>query len=163
MNWDAIGAIAELLGAAGVVASMIYLAVQIKQSTRTERARAFQDIFSSFNAHNHEMLGPQNIDLVVSGMRDFNSLSGGQKLRFDHLMLGYFNAVESTIFSKGAFLLGDETLDNWAYALRTRFLPYAGVRDWWAEAKPIFAAETREWVDEQISATDTSSDLLGIK
>jgi hypothetical protein len=64
---------------------------------------------------------------------------------------------------KGAFLLGDETLENWAYALRTRLLPYAGVRDWWAEAKPIFASETRAWVDEQISATDTSSDLLGIK
>lgn len=163
MNWDALGATAELLGAAGVVASMVYLAVQIKQSTRTERARAFQDIFSSFNAHNHEMFGPENIDLVVSGMRDLNSLSGGDRLRFDHLMNGYVNDVESTIFSKSAFLLGDETLENWAYALRTRFLPYAGVRAWWDEAKPLFAAETRVWVDEQISATDTSSDFLGIK
>jgi hypothetical protein len=29
MNWDAIGAIAELLGAIGVIASLIYLARQI--------------------------------------------------------------------------------------------------------------------------------------
>jgi hypothetical protein len=42
-------------------------------------------------------------------------------------------------------------------------LPYAGVRDWWSEAKAIFAPETRAWVDEQISETDTGSDLLGIK
>lgn len=163
MNWDAIGAIAELLGAAGVVASLIYLATQIRQSTRTERARAFQDIFSGLNAHCDQMFGPQNLDLVVAGMRDFKRLSGGDKLRFDHLMSGYFNMIESTIFSKNALLLGDETLENWAYTLRTRFLPYAGVRDWWGEAKLIFTAEMRAWVDQQIAATDSGSDFVGIK
>jgi hypothetical protein len=55
------------------------------------------------------------------------------------------------------------TLENWVYALQTRFLPYPGVREWWSEAKPIFAPATRAWVEEQISATDTSSDHLGIK
>ncbi len=35
MNWDAIGAIAELFGAVGVIASLVYLAVQIRQNTRT--------------------------------------------------------------------------------------------------------------------------------
>jgi len=96
------------------------------------------------------MFGGQNIDLVISGTRDFKTLSGGDKLRFDHLMSAYFNAIESTIFSRNAFLLGDETLENWGHLLRTRMLPYAGVRDWWSEAKAIFAPETRAWVDEQI-------------
>ena len=32
MNWDAIGAIAELAGAIGVIASLIYLARQIRQN-----------------------------------------------------------------------------------------------------------------------------------
>ena len=32
MNWDAIGAIAELLGAIGVIASLIYLATQVRQN-----------------------------------------------------------------------------------------------------------------------------------
>jgi hypothetical protein len=33
MTWDAIGAIAELLGAMGVIASLVYLAGQIRQSS----------------------------------------------------------------------------------------------------------------------------------
>jgi len=163
VNWDAIGAIAELLAAVGVIASLIYLGIQIRQNTRTERARAFQDVFSSFTAQNHEMFSPQNIDLLITGMRDFKSLSGGDKLRFDHLMLGYFNSLETTIFSRSAVLIGDETLENWAYSLRTRFLPYSGIRDWWSEAKLVFAPETRIWVDDQIAETDTSSDHFGIK
>jgi len=163
VNWDAIGATAELLGAAGVVASLIYLAVQIRQSTRTERARAFQEIFSSYDAHSQQMFSSQNRDLVISGMQDLNSISGGERLQFDHLMIGYLNSLEATIFSRSAFLVGDETLENWAYLLRTRFLPYPGMREWWNEAKLIFAPETRTWVDEQIAATDTDSDILGIK
>ncbi len=42
MNWDAIGAIAELLGAAGVVASLLYLATQYRRAARQEAARSFQ-------------------------------------------------------------------------------------------------------------------------
>jgi len=33
MNWDALGAIAELAGAAGVIATLIYLATQIRQNS----------------------------------------------------------------------------------------------------------------------------------
>ena len=41
MNWDAIGAIAERLGAIGVVVSLLYLATQIRQNTKSVRAAAF--------------------------------------------------------------------------------------------------------------------------
>ena len=40
MNWDAIGAIAELLGAVGVIVTLAYLAQQISQNTRTVRSSA---------------------------------------------------------------------------------------------------------------------------
>jgi hypothetical protein len=163
MDWEATAAIAELLAAAGVIVSLVYLATQIRQNTRTERARAFQEIFSGSASFADQMFSPQNIELVTSGMLDFKALSGGDKLRFDNMMLGYFNAVEATIFSRDAFLLGDETLENWGHLLRTRMLPYAGVRDWWNEAKAVFAPETRAWIDQQISATDTSSDFLGLR
>jgi hypothetical protein len=49
MNWDAIGAIAETLGAVGVIASLVYLATQIRhsrdqmsQNTRASEAGAHQ-------------------------------------------------------------------------------------------------------------------------
>lgn len=42
MNWEALAATAELLGALGVLASLIYLAVQIRQNTAWLRQQAFQ-------------------------------------------------------------------------------------------------------------------------
>ena len=37
MNWDALGAIGEILGALGVMATLAYLAVQVRQNTRAVR------------------------------------------------------------------------------------------------------------------------------
>ena len=35
MNWEAIGAVGEILGASGVVVTLIYLAAQVRQNTRS--------------------------------------------------------------------------------------------------------------------------------
>ena len=66
MNWDAIGAIAELLGAIGVIASLIYLATQIRQSreqmgenTRALRAGTYQDF-------NRQLVDVFGVDCPVS-------------------------------------------------------------------------------------------------
>ena len=41
MNWDAIGAIGELIGAAGVIATLLYLATQIRQSGENARTQSY--------------------------------------------------------------------------------------------------------------------------
>ncbi len=43
MNWDAIGAIGEIVGTAAVVASLLYLAVQTRSNARSLRAKAIWD------------------------------------------------------------------------------------------------------------------------
>jgi hypothetical protein len=42
MNWDAIGAVGEILGALAVVATLAYLAMQTKQSRRATLADVYQ-------------------------------------------------------------------------------------------------------------------------
>jgi len=42
MNWDAIAAIGEITGAAGVVVTLIYLAVQLRQNTKASQTAAIQ-------------------------------------------------------------------------------------------------------------------------
>ena len=42
MNWEAIGAIGEIIGAIAVVATLVYLSAQIRQSNREARASTLQ-------------------------------------------------------------------------------------------------------------------------
>ncbi|MEJ2239539.1 MAG: hypothetical protein P8X82_14680 [Gemmatimonadales bacterium] len=42
MNWEAVGAIGEIIGAIAVVVTLIYLAVQVHQNTKSVQASTYQ-------------------------------------------------------------------------------------------------------------------------
>ena len=48
MNWDAVGAIGEIVGAGAVFASLVYLAIQIRTQNRESRLSAMHDISVGF-------------------------------------------------------------------------------------------------------------------
>jgi hypothetical protein len=48
MNWDAAGAIGEIVGAVGVMGTLIYLALQIRLNNRTLRSTKYQELISEF-------------------------------------------------------------------------------------------------------------------
>lgn len=53
MSWDALGAIGEILGAVAVFLTLLYLAIQIKQTNRMARFETTREIMGQFNACNH--------------------------------------------------------------------------------------------------------------
>jgi hypothetical protein len=48
LHWDAIGAVGEVIGAAGVIISLLYLAVQIRGDVRAKRAATVHDQSAAF-------------------------------------------------------------------------------------------------------------------
>ncbi len=66
MNWDAIGATGEWAGAIAVVASLIYLATQVRHANRQTQAAArysFLEAYGQLNtsiAHNKDTEPPRN-------------------------------------------------------------------------------------------------------
>ncbi len=96
MNWDAIGAIEELLGAVGVIASLVYLATQIRQSrdqmsqnTRAMRAETCQlhrtDKEQSMLA---ALTVPRLSKTVASGMANFEQLNQDDAFQFNFWLHG---------------------------------------------------------------------------
>lgn len=49
MNWDAIGAAGEILGAAAVLVTLVYLATQVRRSNELSRFNATKEIVNQFN------------------------------------------------------------------------------------------------------------------
>ena len=91
MNWDAIGAIAELLGAVGVIVSLVYLATQIRQSreqmnqnTVALRTAAYQQLLSDgLHVGGTQALIVPGLDRVVRlGLADFGQLDEDDRFRF---------------------------------------------------------------------------------
>lgn len=163
MNWDAISAIAEVIGVIGLIISIGYLGLQVHQGNRVAQDSAFQGVFSLTLDQTRGMVEGDNREIVIKGLIDYDNLKGSEKIAFDSLMLGLITVMEAALASNDMGLLDDEQPDGFAHYLRTRLLPYGGMRDWWEETKELFSSDVQGWVATQISRTDLDSDFLGIK
>ena len=52
MNWDALGAVGEIVGAAAVLATLIYLARQVTHSVNLARAQQNKGLMDSYHGWN---------------------------------------------------------------------------------------------------------------
>ena len=98
MNWDAIGAIGEVVGALGVICTLAYLAVQIRQNTesvKTSTVQAMLEASASFSdlCASHEELGR----IFITGIQSRSSLSKEEKVRFHYLMTSYIRRIEAEV------------------------------------------------------------------
>jgi len=152
MNWDAIGAVGEAVGAIGVVATLAYLAVQIRQNTGATRAASHLAIIEALNQGN--LAQAQDAELAqiwVSGLKDRGVLTETERQRFDSLCLAYFHVFDSLWYSAKVgtaerdLLLSEEK--GFVYLMDS-----PGVYDWW-EANPYaFSPEFRNYMEEFRSA-----------
>jgi len=95
MNWDAIGAIGEIVGAIAVVATLIYFAIQMRQYTTGLRSATFNATMQEFNQINVAQLDPALADLFDRGMEDLDSLSPTEKYQFGWIVRTYINIWEN--------------------------------------------------------------------
>ena len=163
MNWDVISAVAEVVGAIGIIISIGYLGLQVHQGNRVAQDSAFQGVFSFTLDHVRGMVEGENKDVVIKGLVDYRCLNGSEKLTFDHLMIGLITVMESALLSNDMGLLDDDQPDGFGHYLRTRLLPYGGMQDWWVDSKDMFSSTVNDWVAGQIEQSDLESDFLGIK
>lgn len=91
MSWDAVGAIAEMLAAIGVIISFIYLAAQIRHNTAQLSQNA--ESLKIAGVHALHAAGLQSRaqiasepDIYLKGLRDPSSLSPEQRLVFNLLI-----------------------------------------------------------------------------
>ncbi|MFT5562528.1 MAG: hypothetical protein ACI9B8_001956 [Sulfitobacter sp.] len=83
MNWEIITAVAELVGASAVVASLLYLGLQTRNSVMEDRARTMHDLASQFIDWQMTVAtDPEMTKIWVNGIGDYHSLSDMEKAQF---------------------------------------------------------------------------------
>jgi hypothetical protein len=107
MNWEAIGAIGEIVGAAAVFVSLVYLASQIRAQNREARAASVHQVMHDYSAAISRLHDPEMADVWVTAIEDFDSLSPSQRLRF----VVYLTAAVR-VFEDGYFQWREGRLEN---------------------------------------------------
>ena len=96
MNWEAAGAIGEIVGAAGVVLTLGYLAVQIRQNTNSLRATAIWDSQNSFVAINQILAdGGRISEIMYRALSDPGSLDAFERHLAHRFTRSFFQRMEA--------------------------------------------------------------------
>lgn len=91
MNWDMIGAIAEMLGALGVIASLLYLASQLRSNAVASAVEAKLTTTRFMTEFNRDLINnPELYELWEKGSRNPSSLTREEYVRFSNLNLNSF-------------------------------------------------------------------------
>ncbi len=89
MNWEAIGAVGEILSAMGVVVTLGYLAVQIRQSNAIASWETHRSAVAGFSdAFQNIANDADNARVYRCGLFDLQSLAPDDRLRFSNIVAG---------------------------------------------------------------------------
>jgi hypothetical protein len=157
LNWDAIGAIAEGIGAAGVIASLLYLAVQVRASTRASAVEAKLRSADMLNIFIDRLIDtPELNGLFLRGLADIESLSESDYFRFSNMAIKAFWLFSANHFQ---YRIGALSESDWyePRAVLLYWLRPPGCRVWWEKlGRESFGPEFREYVDSEIAALNAT-------
>jgi len=148
VNWDAIGAIGEVIGGVGVVASLLYLAVQTRQNTRAVRVASFHQVADSFSELSLAVFqDPSLVSLITRSRSEPDSLTPEDTARFGFFLLTLFRRAESMFFhcEQGAL-----QRESWVGIHRTLevMLTHPMADQWWSESADRFNPTFRAYIEE---------------
>ena len=94
MNWEAIGAIGETLGSLVVIASVIYLALQLRQTNDISRFNTAKELLSRFNEINSHLVSDQSLRKLLSKKDLLTPEEEEQLYAFTNLMINVWLSVQ---------------------------------------------------------------------
>ena len=135
-----LGNYGEFVGAIAVVATLAYLAVQVRQSNRIETA---ESIRSTTNAYINTIL-QVNSPLFRRAMVDFEGLSGDDQMTIHNYLIAMFliAQTEVTLSERGLGELSDYP------PLLASMTRAPGIQQWWAKVGPTFSPGFHTYIDE---------------
>ena len=161
MNWEAIGALAELAGAAGVVVTLVYLSVQLRQNTRAIRGsegayRSNLEMATNarfFDLRRDVYSDPELASIWVRGLVDPDTLAKGEWDRFFNYFISWIFAMGEQYRIQPDLLVDRQEI--FAPALQDLFR-YPGVRKAWNKGLG-YDVEFTEFVNRIYEGTSAST------
>jgi hypothetical protein len=151
MSWDAISTIAEVIGAAAVVGTLIYLAIQIRQGNDNDRVQGIQQLGRDYAAHTAAVTRDEMVGSFMKGLNRYGDLTPEERAKFEYCVGGYINLGEAALYHAEVNRL-HEAMEMLSAYLGPRVFAYPGFREWWRHGdRAGFAESTQDWVDEQIA------------
>jgi hypothetical protein len=158
MNWEAVGAIAEVVGVIAIFVSLVYVAVQIRQNTQqaarsvkaNELAAFERNIESGNRMRELLIMSPEITELLVKGSASYGDLGSTEKLRFGLLLRNIFSGIQGAYVRQLTIEHDPLGFDSSALVVDD-LVRHPGVREWLDKNEPDWRPEFREFVCRRVA------------
>ncbi len=125
--------LADVLAALGVIASLIFVAFEIRKNTTQSRLANWGSLVDRYNEVYSQTDDIQVANLVAKGRKDYHALSEGERISFGHYLEQMCLANEGLLTLAEVQVHGKE--ENFAlFRKHIRFhLGFKGAREWFDE------------------------------
>ena len=144
VNWNMIGALAELFGAIGVFASLFYLAVQMKHNAAETRDATIQSIMElAINFRTESYKGElAEIRMKANSDEDLTPL---ESVKFEGYLSALFELTELVFVQHRKGKLDPEYFDAWE--LRTKaVMSVPRIQQFWSKTKMGYRRSFVEYI-----------------
>ena len=158
-NLESLANLGEMVGAIAVVVSLVYLAVQVRQSTRAQRIENSSRILDRTAAMQGALSRDPAMSVLFSkGISDPSKLTAQERIQFTWAMYEFFGALEFMFIAAKENSVPEEIWTRWSSAAAW-WLTFPGVQAWW-EVRPIpFADSFSAYVESLLDDNPTDADL----
>ena len=163
MNWEALGAIAELLGAVAVVFSLVYLARQINSSSEvmrqnTESVRATGGSSSMEHALQiyRAQIDSHEMSEIARKGHAGGELNSTEKHRYALLLLGIFEAHQTYFLQNVRGTAPPETLEYYGRVF-DKVCTLPGVVKWWKSNRDPFDPGFKKYMESKIARNNQTA------
>jgi len=146
---EALGNIGDFVGGIAVILTLIYLAVQIRDNTRSTRLAAMQSTMLS--AQNVGKLPAQDRDLarvIRVGLAAPDDLDEDEFQQLRYYLINYLRVHEDMFVQNKAGVIDDETWLARASSLRTIFSTPGGRKVW--DASNAYRPDFQAWMNSHL-------------
>ena len=158
MNWDALGAGAEAIGALAVLATLVYLARQIRQNTLTNQNAALQNISAQYADWLSRIIDSDDVARIYRiGLSEPEKLSDDERIRFGMLLTHLCRASDAQYHQYLSNALPKELWDSTLAAVTNVFRKPGGLL-WWDKFGTTFSEPFFKTIERELEKPKSPSD-----
>jgi hypothetical protein len=128
--------IADLLAAVGVIGSLVFLGVQLREQNRETGLKNWRELLVNLTEFKGLTNDPYMADLVTRGNADYAGLSAAEKLSYGLYLEQGIHIIGNFEKHTGSIPRQMADLRYPVHNLMLDLLSPQGAREWWAESKP---------------------------
>lgn len=150
MDLDTLAKLGEFIGGVFVVVSLIYLAYQVRQNTKSLRSDNYSRVLDRMSTLQSRVAADGELNHVFTvGAEDPGRLSRSERVRFSWALYELFGTAEFVYHQSRNHTLPEAVWDRWESTVGW-WLSHPGMRAWWRAKPTPFAADFEVLCDGMI-------------